>query len=232
MHTLSLRVPDALNEALEAEAREAETSKSEIARNHLLEAVVESETEIPEFLETEIKRERMKRRNRLTWQRIHFPSNVADRFRRAFEQGDLGEEINPGAVEEIKEIHSADAEVLFEDDPERREAALEYVGALAEHAAEAADASEFDRLDPEEMFSRYSGVESGKTREEIEDFEALEAEARSRLRRVGSEDPEAVATALSNEFQIPVTVARDAVERASPEPDPSTNGHHNGGGGE
>jgi len=230
MHTISFRAPDALNEALEAEAREAETSKSEIARNYLLEAVVESEAEIPEYLETEIKRERMKRRNRLTWQRIHFPSNVADRFRRAFEQGDLGEEINPGAVEEIKEIHSADAEVLFEDDPERREAALEYVGALAEHAAEAADASEFDRLDPEEMFSRYSGVESGKTREEIDDFEALEAEARFRLRGARNADPEAVATTLSNKFQIPITVARDAVKQVAP--DPSTNGHHNGGGGE
>ena len=117
-HTLGFRVPDALNDALEAVARDAETSKSEIARHYLTDAVVDSNAPIPDHLETEIRREQLKRKNRLTWQRIHFPSNVADRFRRAFEQGDLGAEINPGAVEEIKEIHIADAEVLFEDDPE------------------------------------------------------------------------------------------------------------------
>jgi len=165
---LGALVDESVIDALDELAGDAQTSRSEIVRQALTEWLSE-QSEIPDYLRRELRREQLKRKNRMRWQRIYFPKNAAEKFRGAFESGTLDDEINPGAVEEIREIYVEDAELLFEDDPERREAAVEFVESLADHAESAESASEFDRLDPEEMFERYAGVEDGRSRSDLDD---------------------------------------------------------------
>lgn len=216
------RVSQQLADALETASREANTSKSELIRHYLTEGVINSDTELPDHLLREVRRERLKRKNRLTWQRVHFPSNVADRFRRAFEQGDLDGELNPGAVADIKDIYIEDAQILFEDEPERKEAAIQYVEALAKHARDATDASEFDRLDPEEMFEKYGGVLEARERSRTDGLRSeLEAEALNRIRTIrnrgggiSSKKQQAITDMLSKQYDVSEDVAADAVEAA------------------
>jgi len=165
-HSLTVRVPKALNKAIEEAAHEAHTSKSELVREYLSNAVLDSDDAIPDHLRQQVRREQMKQRNRLDWQRVHFPSNVADKFKRAFEQGDLDGKLGEGAIDSLRGIYVEDAKLLFEDDPERREAAVEYVEAVADHAQGATEASDFDALDPEQMFERYSGVQDSRQQSE------------------------------------------------------------------
>lgn len=214
------RVSRELADALESASREANTSKSELIRHYLIEGILESDADLPPHILQEVKRERLKRKNRLTWQRVHFPSNVADRFRRAFEQGDLDGSLNPGAIEDIREIHIEDAKLLFEDEPERRETAIEYVNGLAEHAKQASDASEFDRLNPEEMFENYSGVEEARAIGSFDhdEYDAIVEDARSRLsdptKAVKPDDPGFI-KALSKIHDAPEGVVEDAVTEAA-----------------
>jgi hypothetical protein len=204
---LSIRVPEAVNTALEKLADEGKTSKSEIARYHLQEACVDNSDALPEHVKVRVERNELKERNEVVWQRIHFPSNVADRFTRAFEQGDLDGAMGDYAVDDLRRIHVEDAETLFEDD-DRQEQAIEYVNAVAEHAKEASDASDFERLDPEEMFERYAGVEDGRAKE---DFETVVRDAKRRIQGQRTVDENALATALSNEHGVSEDVAREAI---------------------
>lgn len=209
-HPLTVRVSDELNEALETVAREARTSKSELVREYLSTAIRESDEPVPDHILTKVRREQIKSRNELTWQRIHFPSNVHERFKRAFEQGDLDGALGENAIEDLREIHVEDAKLLFEDQPERREGAVEFVNAVAEEAREATEASEFNRLDTEEMFSNYGGVEDGESRDR---FVAVVEDAKRRLSSAMQPDPEAVARALSKEHGVSESVAQEAVEQ-------------------
>jgi hypothetical protein len=97
-----------------------------------------------------------------------------------------------------------------EDNQERREQALAYVDALLEEAKEAANASDYDPLDPSEVFSGYSGVEDGRGRE---DFETVVEDARNRLRG-GAKDEDALAVALAKEHGVTEDLAREAVDTA------------------
>lgn len=212
-HSLTVRVSEELNDALEVAATEARTSKSELVRNYLQNAILDSDEPIPEHLRRELRRDRLKRRNRLEWQRVHFPSNVADKFRRAFEQGDLDGKLGKAAVEDIRDIYIEDAKLLFEDDPERCEAAVEFVNGVAEHAKEATDASDFDRLNPKEMFERYSGVEMGTEREGT-DIRRVVEDARERLDGPLT-DIDAVTTTLSKRHNISTELARECAEYAA-----------------
>jgi len=208
---LGALVDESVIDALDELAGEARTSRSEIVRQGLTEWLSE-QSEIPDYLRRELRREKLKRKNRMRWQRIYFPKNVAEKIRGAFESGTLDDEINPGAVEEIREIYVEDAELLFEDDPERREAAVEFVESLADHAEEAESVSEFDRLDPEAMFDSYAGVEDGRSRS---DLDAVVDDALDRLDRgPRSRDPDDLARALSNAHDVSEELAREAVDRA------------------
>jgi len=210
---LGLRISEALDDAISEMAHESRTSKSEVARQSLRDALLDldGEIEIPAHLRKELERERLKRRNRLKWQRIHFPSNVAERFRRAFEQGDLDGDLNPGAVDDIREIFVEDAEVLF-DDADRRRSAIEFVESLAARAEDAESASEFDRLDPEEMFEQYSGVEDGRSRSDLDD---VVEDALDRLRgSIHARDPAALAQSLAKRHEVSEELASEAVDRA------------------
>lgn len=207
------RVSEQLADALEEAARESNTSKSELIRHYLTESILSENGEmVPEYLQQELRREQQKRRNRLEWQRVHFPSNVADKFKRAFEQGDLDGDLGEAAVDDLRDIYIEDARLLFEASEERREAAVEYVHAVADHAEEAADASEFDRLDPEEMFQKYGGVERGTQREGT-DMQRVIRDAEERLdSHLADED--SVVTVLSKHHGISSDLARECVEYA------------------
>jgi len=206
------RFPEVLVEALDDLAAEGRTSRSEVLREAAREFVLDADADLPDHVEMQLEREKLKQQNKLRWQRIHFPSNTADRFRRAFEQGDLDSDLNPGAVEDIRDIQVEDAELLFRDDPERRDAVIEFVDRVAEHAKEAEDASEFDALDPEEMFSRYAGVEEAREEDRVEPV-------RDRARHlidIGT-DARNVVDRLAQEFDISKRDARDVYDDVADE---------------
>lgn len=213
-HNIGVRLPDSLNEALEHAARESNTSKSEIVRHYLSEAIEDATDAVPEHLREQVTREKAKQRNRHEWERTHFKSNVADKFKRAFEQGDLGNDaLGRAAVESLRDIYVEDAKILFDDNSEQQEAAIEYVNAVAEHARDAADASEFDALEPSEMFSNYSGVAVGTQREGT-DVARVVADANSRMNGHLT-DLDAITTALSKDYGISTELARECVNYAA-----------------
>jgi len=205
---IGARVSCELKEALGEVASEARTSESEVIRSFLRNAVLGGDVDLPNHLEIQLERQRKKAKNQHIWQRVYFRSNVADRFRSAFEQGDLEGDMGDQAVEDIRDIYLDDAEDLFSDD-ERREAAKEYVNALAKHAKEAADTSEFNPNDPEKMWS-YQGVEDGKNRERLG---VVIEDARQRLQGV-AKDEDALARALAKEHGVTEDLAREAVDSA------------------
>lgn len=210
---IGCRAPEPLAEAISEAASEADTSDSEIIREMLTKSLIDGEAEIPEHLQRQLERERLKSRNRLEWQRIHFSSNVADKFRQAFEQGDLAGELGAAAVENLQEIYTQEAELLFDDD-DLRDEAVSYVEAVAEHASEASDASEFDRLNPSEMFTQYDGVEAGNSRGM---FPLLVSEATERILSTAATDDEALIDSLVRQYDCAPRVAREAVEEAHEE---------------
>lgn len=217
-HSLTVRVPKALNEAIEEAAHEAHTSKSELVREYLSNAVLDSDDAIPDHLRQQVRREKMKQQNRLDWQRVHFPSNVADRFKRAFEQGDLDGKLGEGAIDRLRKIHLDDANLLFEDDPEQLEAAVEYVEAVAEHARDATEASDFDALDPEEMFERYSGVQDSRQQSTgANNRDEILQEYNERKRRLNQRgktpDREALIGAVANKMGVSESAVETAISQ-------------------
>lgn len=212
-HPLTVRIPDELNEGLEAAAREGRTSKSELVREYLSESVIESEVSIPAHIRTKVRREQLKSRNELRWQRVHFPSNVHERFKRAFEQGDLDGDLGEKAIEDLREIHVEDAKLLFEDDPERREGAVEFVKAVAEKAKEATEASEFNKLDTSEMFEHHAGVQVGTQREGT-DLVAVVDDVCDRMEQTGATDEDALTTVVAKNHGISESLARECVDYA------------------
>lgn len=211
MRHIGARVPEQLDDALEEASRDARTSKSEMIRHYLEEGLLTDDVDLPDHMVRQVKREKMKRENRLAWQRIHFRSNVADRFKRAFEQGDLDGEMGDSAVDDLTEIHVDDARELFVDE-ERKEKAVQFVKAVGKHAKEASNASDFDRLNPEEMWERYGGVADGRAKEKMD---VLVDVAEQRLVEGAQISHKDLATALSNEYDVSKDVAKQAVEQAA-----------------
>lgn len=197
--TLSLRVSDELHRALNDIAHEYRTDVSPIVRDWLRDLALSDEYRgaVPEHLVEQIERERRLERNSPKWDRIHFPSRVAYQFRQAFENGDLSvDALGDAAVEEMREIYREEARAAY-DDPELQRAAVDFVDAVADHAAEAADASEFGALDPEEMFDHYAGVEEGREAEEQADVRERAAD----LIRQGV-DSRTIPGKLAREFDL------------------------------
>jgi len=211
MRHIGARVPEQLDDALEEASRDARTSKSEMIRHYLEQGLLEDDVDLPDHMVRQVKREKMKRENRLAWQRIHFRSNVADRFKRAFEQGDLDGEMGDSAVDDLTEIHVEDARELFVDE-DRKEKAVQFVKAVGKHAKEASNASDFDRLNPEEMWERYGGVADGRAKEKMD---VLVDTAKQRLTEGVQISHKDLATALSNEYDVSKDVAKQAVKQAA-----------------
>lgn len=107
--------------------------------------------------------------------RTGFEARVKRHFKSRFKGGFRNEQLDEWSVN-----MKMDAQILFppeagapDEDPheDRREECLAYVSALVEEAKAAADASDYDPLDPEEMFANYGGVEAGVEQEERETAE-------------------------------------------------------------
>lgn len=161
---LGARVPDEISQAIESIANEFGISKSEVLRELLRESILESDRveRLPEHLRAQLRREQRKQRNQLEWQRIHFPSNCKDRVVRAWQQGDLNPDLNPGALSDLMEIYREDARDLFREEPERLDTILEYLDRLEESTREAEAASDLDPLDPSEIYREFEGVDRSR----------------------------------------------------------------------
>jgi predicted DNA-binding protein len=213
---LSVRVPPELDDALRELAHERRTSKSEVVRR-CLSKCIEDEEDLAKDLQKRVKRERLKQKNDLTWQKIHFRSNTADRFRRAFEQGDLAGESGDESIADLADIQREDARLLF-DEQERRERNVQYVEAVAEAARDATDASEFSAQEPGEMFEQYAGVSDEQPAHA--NLGVLVEDAQERIEQLqhnpatAGADPDAVADALRTEHGVSESVAQEAVEAA------------------
>ena len=224
--TLSLRVSEELHRALNNVAHEHRTDVAKVVRPHLRDLALEGERDkVADHLLDQLEREQLMEQNAPKWDRIHFPSRVSYQFKQAFENGDLSvSTLGDHAVEEMREIYCEEARRAY-DDEELQQAAVEFVEAVADHAAEAADATEFGKLDPEEMFDHYAGVKKGRTRQGVE-WERLVDDARDRLdSRSGTgtsydapatrgPDRDAVVRALAKTHGVSEELAEEAVDAA------------------
>ena len=203
--TLSVRVSEELHRALSDVAHEHRADVADIVRPWLRDLALDAERQhVPDHLLDQLEREQLMEANAPKWDRIHFPSRVSYQFKQAFENGDLSvDALGDRAVEEMREIYREEA-VRAYDDEELQQAAVEFVESVADHAAEAADASEFDALDPEEMFANYAGVEDGREREEQSD---VRERARSLIQQ--SVDSRKVVSILTSEFGLSNTNATE-----------------------
>lgn len=212
--SLSLRVSEELYKALKDIAHEHRTDVSKIVRPWVRDLALSDEyrEEVPDHLIEQLEREQRKERNAPRYNRIHFPSKVAYQFRQGFENGDFSiDKLGDHAVEETREIWVEEAREIFADS-ELRTAAVEFVNAVADHAKDAASASEFGKLDPEEMFEHYAGVSAGKTRQGVE-WDRLVGEAESRV--APGRSSEDIARGLSSEYGIGLDLATEAVEEVT-----------------
>jgi antitoxin component of RelBE/YafQ-DinJ toxin-antitoxin module len=125
--TISFRVDGSLSEALDAAADDLGTSKSELCREVLAEAVAE-DLDVPDHLEILTQRERMKRRNRVEDLRGGFSGRVKKQLHRRYHKGDYTAE----DIAAVAENYRREARLLWPEDDEARNEALATVDSLVE----------------------------------------------------------------------------------------------------
>jgi hypothetical protein len=167
--------------------------------------------------------------------RSGFETQVADNFERRFENG-----YRPEQLEEFAQNMRAKAWAYWppdkgEDYSDRREQALAYVDAQVEHAKKASEVSDYDPLDPETFYSKYTGVEEGESRSRVEKTDSDEEIRESiedrfyRADRKGNNlDEDALALAISNKHGISEDHASELIEEIAQEygtPSARSNGH-------
>lgn len=159
---------------------------------------------------------------RLSSLRVGFEARVRQHLKRRFEAG-----IRPDQIDVFAAGLKEDARILWPDDEERREQAIGYVDDAAEEMREAIEATDYDPLDPDEIFGGYSTVESAAAETaavEMSDDRREEIAAAIRDRLDGPErSPEAVIRAVARTYGIdPETVDRIAREDVQTDPEPPT----------
>lgn len=210
-----------------------EMSKSEIHReavdffiqHHDDVQEVVSEPKVVKYREERFKENEGWLRN----QRTGFETQVQRHFKNRFENG-----YTPEQLEEWAENMHQRADNLWprewgDDYTERRGEAHQFVDAQMEAAMEAAEDSEFDPLDPEEVYSNYGGVEDGQSKDNL-DREAVIEDINRRM-QAGASDPDALVMAVSKEWAISENVARDLFREAKRQSQSQTqqqNGRQNG----
>lgn len=204
-----------------------ELSKSEVIRR-LLDSGLENDPELKDLLtESTIVKYREERfmadEGDLRNKRTGFETQVKRHFKRRFENG-----FRPAQLEEWAENMRQKAEAYWprdvgEDYSERRKEALRYVDAMVNDAKKASETSEYDPLDPEQVFSRYGGVEKGREVEEAhEQLDDLVDDALDLITdslggtMIDAErvEPEEAKDILSNRTGVPERLAGEAVDRA------------------
>lgn len=196
-------------------------SKSEVARK-LLDAALDDEPDVMDLVTestvVQLREERyMTDEGDLVNKRTGFETQVKRHFKTRFENG-----YRPAQLEDFAANMRAKARAYWPEDVgddygERRSEALAYIDALLEEAKAAADASDYDPLDPSEVFDGYAGVENGRSREGFED---VVTDARGRLDgagtadATGATDEDALVRALSNQHDVSEELAREALNAA------------------
>lgn len=194
-------------------------SKSEVARrllDHGLEEDPEVEDLVSEATRVSLREERyMADEGELINKRTGFETQVKRHFTTRFENGYRPEQLEAFAANMRAKAEAYWPRDIGDDYSERREEALAYVDALLEEAKEAADASDYDPLDPSEVFDGYAGVEDGRGRDRFKD---VVEDAQDRLESAhGPRDADALARALSKGHGVPESLAEEAVEAAQSE---------------
>lgn len=223
MKTQSFCLRESQIEAIEQFEREAKVSEDmpDLSKSGVVRKIFDKGLEHTEGVEdfvskstrVKLREERyMKEEGDLINKRTGFETQVKRHFKKRFENG-----FRPAQLEDWAENMRAKARSYWppdfdEDNAERRKEALAYVEALLEHAKQASDASDYDPLDPSEVFGNYSGVEDGRAKES--DFDAVVASAEQRMQNQQQISRKALITALSNEYDVSEGVAKEAIEEA------------------
>lgn len=135
-------------------------SRAEVMRSLLRYAVENADLAalIPEHRRVLYQRERFKEGEaKLRNLRTGFETRVKRHFTRRFKNGYSADQLAEFAINMRTE-----AEILFPDDDDRRKECISYVEAVTQQATTAVEESEFDPLDPEEMFAGFSGVQEAR----------------------------------------------------------------------
>lgn len=194
-------------------------NKSDVAR-HLIRTGIENsehvEDVVPEHDLIAYRRDELKRENKLRDWRAGFKTRVKRNFTRRFKNGYTPDELAEFAIGMRDE-----ARILWHDDDdpehvERRREAIDYIDQVVDEARTSYEQSTHDPLDPEELFSSFSGVEDGVAQGRIEEIE-LERHVRLYLKdmiRQGNKnpDPQAVATKIANELELEENLVREVVD--------------------
>jgi hypothetical protein len=224
---IAATVSEELKLALQEASKDLNTSESEIIRIALRDGLTEGvdgepELDLPEWVEIPIKREQMKRRHKHETLASKFRKRAYDRAVAEFEDGLSEDEIN------VARMHYHDEAELYFDGEELEEKRA-YIDAVFDQAIEATKTSDFDALDPEGMFSQYSGVKRGESRSRVEesgsDQEIIQSirDRFDRARRKGNSlDTEHLSRAISNEHEISEEHASELIEEVRSEPSTSS----------
>lgn len=150
--------------------------------------------------------------------RAGFETRVKREFKKRWENGYAPEKLETYAENFHREVEILWPEWSAEDYADRRAEAHAYTEAVKEKAIETAETSEFDPLDPDEIFSHYRGVEDARESEQVEQtrdseaFDRLVSEAVDRIESsVTSRSDDDLARALSNQFGTDESVTQEAV---------------------
>jgi hypothetical protein len=222
MKTQSFCLRESQIEAIEQYEREAKMSEDmpDLSKSGVVRKIFDKGLEHTEGVEdfvskstrVKLREERyMEEEGDLINKRTGFETQVKRHFKKRFENG-----FRPAQLEDWAENMRAKARSYWppdfdEDNEERRKEALAYVEALLEHAKQASDASDYDPLEPSEVFDSYAGVEDGRAKE---DFETVVEDAERRLRNQHIANRDDLKTALSNEHDVTEEVAAEAIDDA------------------
>ena len=218
MKTRSFYLRDSQVQSIEDMARKSQTredlpdlSKSEVVRR-LLDHGLDDDPEVADLVSestrVKLREERyMADEGDLINKRTGFETQVKRHFKKRFENGYRPAQLEEWAANMRAKAWAYRPEDFGDDYTDHREEALAYVNALLEEAKQAADTSDYDPLDPSEVFSGYSGVKDGEGRE---DFTEVVEDARERLRG-GPKDEDALADALAKSHGVTEALAREAV---------------------
>jgi hypothetical protein len=214
-----------------------ERSESQIYRDLLRQAFEQSE-EVDDLLDkTDLilqRREQyIEREARLNSLRVGFEARVRKHLKDRFEDG-----IREEQVETFAEGLKEDARILWPDNEERRREAIRYVEQAARAMVDAMRTTDYDPLDPADVFGSYETVEESIERSEaVEREREIESEIQRRRQRAANDgrhlSESALITAVSNQTGVSERAVREVLDSEQPAIAPdrarAANGHKNNG---
>lgn len=198
MVQLGARVPEEIKEAVEEAAREAGTSNSEIIRNGLRFALLESDDfEIPEWMSRSLKAQKIKKKG---VDRRKMVGLLENRIPRQMDKLFRAQPYSwhPDNVEFVMQTYVEEAQARFGEGADEVDEVREKIADELEDYREAYMASNWSP-DDQNRFMQLTGPEEGERESEIQrQGEAIAAEVRGRL-DAGATDPQAVLDAIASQ---------------------------------